>query len=161
MLKVLFALALIASACCAPLSFSLGSQEDFLRVQSQVIRQNILGVINWPYTTCGTGTSIKTAFVQMAAKPALGQGVDISVIGKNMAEFDLTKVGINVYYKGIFLINVDGSVNLPHHYTVGTPLIYRYKVDIPTYAFHGDYRIQMQFNDNDKELLCVEIKMTL
>ncbi len=162
MLKVIFAMALIACATCnSPLSFTLGSREDFARVQSEVMRQKIMGVINWPYTQCGTGNSIKVAFIQMASQPALGSGVDMTVVARNMIDLDLTKVDIKVYYKGIFLIDVDGSVNLPEHYAANSALIYNYKVDIPTYAFHGDYKIQLVFQDNDKELICLELALSL
>jgi hypothetical protein len=98
----------------------------------------------------------------MADKPALGKGADISVVGKTTAAFSLKKVGIKVYYKGIFLIHVDGTGNFPIAYTVNRPFIYRYKVDIPKYAFNGHYKIDLSFTDDtDADVACVQIEMDL
>lgn len=57
---------------------------------------------------------------------------------------------------------MDGSVDLPKTYAEEDPFNYQFKVDIPSYAFKGHYRIQFNFYDsNNKSQLCLNIEMDL
>jgi hypothetical protein len=76
--------------------------------------------------------------------------------------FTENKAEIKVYYKNIYLTTVDGSVDLPKTYAEEDPFNYQFKVDIPSYAFKGHYRIQFNFYDsNNKSQLCLNIEMDL
>jgi len=97
----------------------------------------------------------------MGNAPKLGSGADITVIGKNTENFNLDKVKIAVFYKGFHLVDRSTTDGLPKAEVSGQPFVFRYKVDIPSYAFHGNYKVELHWMDNGADKGCTAVEFTL
>jgi len=97
----------------------------------------------------------------LGAQPKLGSDTAITVIGRTIENFTLTDVSIPVSYKGFHLITRNVPEKPAKTEVANTGFIYRYSVNIPSYAFKGSYTVELHFNDNGTEKGCISISFTM